>query len=792
MGETALGSVINRKYRLVAELGHGAMGVVYRAEQLDSEGHARRPVALKTLRPEFSTDANFARRFLREIGVAMQLRSPRIVTVYDCGKDEQGQLYYAMELLPQTLKDWVAEHRPLAVEQVVQIIGQICEGLAEAHGLAEPVVHRDLKPANVFVEYRQGQLEVKIGDFGIAKVVGEHTDGLTHSDGAASLGTPRYMAPEQWNGQAVDGRTDLYALGVMFYELLTGHPPFTGSGGVSVLMAQHLQHPPPPLPNSIPTGIREVVMQLLAKLPASRPADALSVKRALAAVPQDPDNIATALLQPDHKRSAPDAEAHTSIATPEVPHAQRDSGADRFQQSRPSHRRKFFGRVRRAHWLSVAGLLLVVATLVTLRYFPLLRSLLSPPRPFAPNIEPGLPTLPLPDKPSIAVLPFTNMSGDPEQDYFSDGLTDTLITDLSKISGLFVIARHSVFTYKGQAVKVEQVSQELGVRYVLEGSVQKADDRVRINVQFVDGTTGGHLWAERYDRPFANLFTLQDDLLREVMTVLRIEVLEAELTRVQRVATENLTAYDFVLRGLAALYRAVYENSQAANAQARQSFEKAVALDPTYAEAHALLGATYFNDWLFLWNFTPETLERAATLAQQAVGLDSSLPLPHLTLGMISLFQKTHEQGMAEVEQAIALDPNWADAYVQLGQTLGFVGRPEEGIEVITKAMRLNPRYPDWYLLYLGMEYRHAERCEEALTPLQKVVARNPDFGPARVNLVVCYAHLGRQQEAEAELAKVLQLWPTWSLEIERQQAPYKNPADLERYLEGLRKAGLK
>jgi adenylate cyclase len=438
----------------------------------------------------------------------------------------------------------------------------------------------------------------------------------------------------------------------------------------------------------------------------------------------------------------------------------------------------------RSVWV-LAGVLLIVGTLATF----LSPSLLT----FRPQHSTHKePALPLPDKPSIAVLPFTNMSGDPEQDYFSDGLTETLITDLSKISGLFVIARHSVFTYKGQAVKVEQVSQELGVRYVLEGSVQKADNRARINVQLVDGTTGGHLWAERYDRPFANLFTLQDELIREVVAVLHVEMQEAELKRVQRVPSENLTAYEFVLRGLAALNRVGYENSQAANAQARQFFDKALALDPTYAAACALLGATHFNDWLFLWNFTPETLERAATLAQKAVGLDHSLPLPHLTLGVISLWQKNHEQGMAEIEQAIALDPNWADAYAQLGQALGFVGRPEEGIEVITKAMRLNPRFPNWYLLYLGQEYRNAERCEEALTPLKKGVARNPDFGPARVNLAVCYAHLGRQQEAEAELAKVLQLWPTWALEVERQSAPYKNPADLERYLDGLRKAGLK
>jgi adenylate cyclase len=338
--------------------------------------------------------------------------------------------------------------------------------------------------------------------------------------------------------------------------------------------------------------------------------------------------------------------------------------------------------------LILAGMLFIVGTLVTLRYSSFLTFFLG----HSSHEELALR---LPDKPSIAVLPFTNMSGDPEQDYFSDGLTETLITDLSKISGLFVIARPSVFTYKGQAVKVEQISQELGVRYVLEGSIQKADDRVRINVQFVDGTTGRHLWAERYDRPFANLFTVQDELLREVVAVLRVEVREAELKRVQHVPSENLTAYDFVLRGSAALKRVGYENSQAANAQARQFFDKAVALDPTYAEAYALLGSTYFNDWFNFWNFTPETLERAATLARQAVALDPSLPLPHFTLGWMAVWQKKHEQAFAEFEQAIALDPNWADAYANMGLVLSFMGRPEEGLELIGKAIRLNPRYPD-------------------------------------------------------------------------------------------------
>jgi serine/threonine protein kinase len=211
MAEDFIGKLIDRKYRIQGELGRGAMGVVYRAEQLDAAGRARRVVAVKTLKPEFSADPDFARRFLREVGVTMQLRSPHVLTVYDSGRDERGQLYYVMEFMPQTLKVIMDAQGALPVARAVAIGSQLCDALAEAQSLPEPVVHRDLKPANIFIEQRRGQESVKLGDFGIAKILGEHTVVLTRA-GYSSPGTPRYMAPEQWAGHGVDGRTDLYSL----------------------------------------------------------------------------------------------------------------------------------------------------------------------------------------------------------------------------------------------------------------------------------------------------------------------------------------------------------------------------------------------------------------------------------------------------------------------------------------------------------------------------------------------------------------------------------------------------
>lgn len=293
MAEAILGTTIGGKYRLLALLGEGAMGVVYRAEQLDSEGEVLREVALKMIQSGFSRDPSFARRFLREVRVAAKLRSPHAVTVYDTGQTDDGLVYYAMEIIHgRTLRKVMEQESPFSLERVVQLVVQVCEALAEAHGLAEPIVHRDLKPANIFVEERRGLEWVNVGDFGIAKVLGEETSGLTHT--GASPGTPRYMAPEQWKGERIDGRADLYALGVILYELLAGHPPFSASEGPLSLMYQHVQNPPPPLSETIPPGLRRVTEQLLAKSPQDRPADAQQVRAMLeAALTADEKTVAS-------------------------------------------------------------------------------------------------------------------------------------------------------------------------------------------------------------------------------------------------------------------------------------------------------------------------------------------------------------------------------------------------------------------------------------------------------------------------------------------------------------------
>lgn len=273
------------------------MGVVYRAEQLDVRGRPLREVALKTLRDELSHDEDFARRFLDEIRVVAQLRGTHVVTFYDVDTDEGGQLYYTMELVRgRTLKELLQHQGSLPVPRVIHVIDQICEALGEAHSLPHPIVHRDLKPANIFLEERQKEERVKVGDFGIAKILGEQTTRLT-SVGTPGPGTPRYMAPEQWKGEELSNRTDLYALGAMMYELLTGHPPFAAQGGLETLMYQHLHESPLPLPTTIPIELRSLVEQLLAKDPQDRPKNVLLVRQILEAVRIGRDEDVTVVLE---------------------------------------------------------------------------------------------------------------------------------------------------------------------------------------------------------------------------------------------------------------------------------------------------------------------------------------------------------------------------------------------------------------------------------------------------------------------------------------------------------------
>ncbi|MCH7888286.1 MAG: adenylate/guanylate cyclase domain-containing protein [Proteobacteria bacterium] len=394
----------------------------------------------------------------------------------------------------------------------------------------------------------------------------------------------------------------------------------------------------------------------------------------------------------------------------------------------------------------------------------------------------------LPEVPSIVVLPFANMSADPEQEYFADGITEDLITALAKISRLFVIARNSSFTYKGRAVDVKRVSRELDVHYVLEGSVRKAGNRVRITAQLIDATTGGHLWADRYDRDLSDIFALQDEITTNVVTALQVTLVEGEQARVWRRSTESLEAWDCLTQALVQFRHF----SIGRNVTARRLLERAVGFDPDYATAWVWLAWTYWSEVRFLWTASPDAaLTKAGELVEKALALDDSLSETHSLLGAIHLMKGDHDQAVAEGERAVALEPNGADVTALLAMTLNWAGRPAEALALVDKAVRLSPMYSAWYLAVRAHGQRLCGRLDESIDTYKSSIARNPDHIGPHIGLTISYVECGREQDAKAEAATLLKLFPKFSLARYGGALTYSDPAQTERALDALRTAGL-
>ena len=438
---------------------------------------------------------------------------------------------------------------------------------------------------------------------------------------------------------------------------------------------------------------------------------------------------------------------------------------------------------RRGILWSIGGVAFVIAVIVLVEQLSL-----RGPTTTASISTTQSPALPLPDKPSIAVLPFTNMSGDRDQEYFSDGITDDLITALSRLPDLFVIARTSSFTYKGKAVKVQEISRELGVKYILEGSVEKAGGRVRITAQLVDATTGEDFWAEQYERPLRDIFVLQDEVVGRIVTTLKLQLTLEERGILVRKQTDNPEAYDDFLRG----QEHYWALTKQGNAQARQMFEKAIELDPKYADAYVALGFAHLLDYILQWISDPHALDRAFQMAQKAVALDDSLPLAHALLGRLYVYRWQYDQAIAECERGVELGPNSANAYDMLAQTLARSGEPAESIAPAEKAMRLDPRNRDLYLSELG--YAYMGRYDEAIPCFKKLGAHNNNPF-VHFYLAVDYFELGREQDARTEAAEILRINPQFSLQklVDRGMPVAGRDRTLgARYIADLRKVGLK
>jgi adenylate cyclase len=395
---------------------------------------------------------------------------------------------------------------------------------------------------------------------------------------------------------------------------------------------------------------------------------------------------------------------------------------------------------------------------------------------------------PLPDKPSIAVLPFVNMSGDPKQELFCDGLTDDLITALSKVPHLFVIASSSTFTYKGNPVKVRQVAEDLGVRYVLEGSMQKAGDRVRITAQLIDALNGHHVWSERYEAEMKEFFALQDRIALETLKALDVKLVYGEDARIFGKNTDNLEAYIKLMQ----YRRVIRQFNKERTVQARQLAEEMIRLDRKWQVGYHILAlVNQYEVWLGMTKSPKESLMKAIELDQKALSLDDSDPRVQSHLGYFYVQIREHEKGIAACERAIEIGPNSADAYAFYAQVLNFSGRAEEAVALIEKAIRLNPFTNMRYYVYAISAYGLVGRREDAIKMGQECIARWPGNILCHIQLATNYAALGRDEEARAAGQDVLRLDPKFSAHRYAKLIPYKDPALTARALELMRKAGL-
>ena len=407
----------------------------------------------------------------------------------------------------------------------------------------------------------------------------------------------------------------------------------------------------------------------------------------------------------------------------------------------------------------------------------------------APETDDIADVFPVTETPSIAVLPFSNLSDDQTQTYFSDGITEDLITDLSRLSGLTVIARNSVFSFKGSTPKPQDVARLLGARYVLQGSVRRMEDQVRINVTFIDAVSGHNIWAERFDGSLDDVFILQDQVVDKVVKALKVELTAQELDNLKRPTASNVEALQEYFLG-----RAIYGSiSKQENEVARKRFRRAIELDPNFAQAYASLALTYLDDWRLRWGVSrEESKSQAIKLAQKAIDIDPSNPQAHFTLGYIYLYAlKAHDRAIEEAKKVIELDPNYADGYALLSSAYFFSGHPEKSLPLDHKGMILNPASSFLYYVHLGRSYYYQKQYEDALKAFQNADERNHVFVTNHIWLAATYAQMNQLDEAAWEVDQILTLEPDFSLSHWLDTRPIKKVEHRQHLLDGLNKAGL-
>jgi len=639
-----LQDALSNRYRIERELGQGGMATVYLARDLKHE----REVALKVLRPELAQVLG-RDRFLREIRTTAQLTHPHILPLLDSG-DAGETLFYVMPYVEgESLGGRLEREKQLPLDDALQIAREVADALSYAH--AHGVIHRDIKPENILLESGHAV----VSDFGVARAVSAAGSARLTETGLA-IGTPAYMSPEQAAGsQDVDGRSDLYSLACVLYEMLAGEPPFTGPS-VQAVVAKRLATPAPPvsiLRDRVPAHVEEALDTALARSRADRFATAAQFAAALTAG------------GPGGETSAP----------------------------------------------AVAG------------------------------------------APSIAVLPFLNLSGDPENEYFSDGLAEDIIDALTQVPGLRVMARTSAFAFRGREADIREIGARLHVEHILEGSVRRAGSRIRVTAQLVKASDGYHVWSQRFDREMTDVFAIQDEISQAIVEKLRVR-LSADRPLVKRY-TENLAAYDLFLRGRHCVVRMTAESL----AKGKEYLEQAVALDPDYALAHAGMAEYYF--WSGFWGFMipKEALPESRSAAMEALRLDDTLAEAHAHLGVVRGIVDFDWAG-AEQEFRRALELNPASPIVPYYYGFWFLrpmGRLEEASSQLQRAVELDPLSAQYNTLLAHVYYLQGQ-CDRAIAQHRRAMDLEPSRYLPYFLLAFAYQHVGRHDQAIAAAEKACEL----------------------------------
>jgi TolB-like protein/predicted Ser/Thr protein kinase len=669
--------------QVLSLLGKGGMGEVYLARdtQLD------RQVALKVLPPELALDPDRLQRFIREAKAASALKHPNIAVIHEIG-EACGTHFIVMEYVEGgSLEARIRDHK-LPLAEILDIGIQIADALEEAH--RQGITHRDIKPANIMLTPRR---QVKVLDFGLAKrtrpeTAGEGTATLTASQTVPGviMGTLQYMAPEQLLGQSADGRSDLWALGVVLYEMAAGERPFQGQTGFD-LSAAILNQPPRPLPAEVPTELKALIERCLEKDPYRRYQQVGEVRVALEAIRE-------------------------GTVAPWV--------AWRY-------------RLARRPWLTMAStvvILLLIAGALSLDWLQR-------------RFWGGMPRVQ-----SLAVLPLENLSGDKEQEYFADGMTEELITNLAKIGALKVISRTSMMQYKGTKKPLPQIAKELNVDAVIEGSVLREGGQVRITAQLIQASTDQQLWAESYQREMRGVLALQGEIASAIADKVRAAVTPTERARLTSARPVNPEAYEACLKGMQSWYKVTPQDIDSA----LEYFELALKNDPNYAAAYAGIAMVWLGRQQMGWTAAREAGPKAKAAALKAIELDSTLAQAHYSMASVKLLCEWDWAG-AEVEfkRAIELNPNYPDARAHYSLYLMIMKRPEKGMAEIQRALELDPLNV-WFLAIYGADLESAGRDDEAIVQFRKALRTSPDFPGAHWELSAILFRKAKYEESLAEM----------------------------------------